>query len=476
MLFSMTEQAGENQTPQDQYQTSQWIKTEFESVNLGDKRLKKRLFSILETFCSSPQASIPEAMKKWADTKATYRFLGNKKVTHQRILQPHYQATSERMSKENVILAIQDTTTLNYTDHPQTDGLGNIGTDKHLQGMLVHTTLAFTPQRVPLGILHQQVWTRPVETYGKKHQRKKKVITEKESKKWLNSLEATREIQKESSDTLVISVGDREADIYELFHDASHHPQSCHLLVRAAWDRRVEHPQKYLWPYMETQPISASLEVIVPRKENKSERTARIDIRFAALSLLPPQNKSSLGPLRLWAIYVNEPSPPQEEEPLSWMLLTTIEVKSLDEALCLVNYYSVRFSIELFHKVLKSGCTIEKRQLQTAEGLIRCLALDSLVAYRIMFLTMIGRALPNLPCTVLFEDHEWKSLYCFVNKTKTPPLSAPSLQEATRLVARLGGFLGRKRDGFPGTEVLWRGMQKLASISTAWLAFGPHTA
>ncbi|WKZ14220.1 MAG: IS4 family transposase [Candidatus Jettenia caeni] len=387
----------------------------------------------------------------------------------------NYQATSNRMSKEKVILAIQDTTTLNYTNHSQTHGLGTIGTNKHLQGMLVHTTLAFTPQRVPLGILHQQVWTRSPETYGKKHQRKKRAITEKESQKWLNSLEATRTIHKESPDTLVISVGDREADIYELFHHASDYPQSCHLLVRAAWDRKVEHPQKYLWPSMETQPVADTFEVIVPRKKNKSERSAHIDIRFAPLTLLPPQNKSRLGPLTLWAVYVNEPSPPHGEEPLSWMLLTTLKVESLDEALCLVNYYSVRFSIELFHKVLKSGCTIEKRQLQTAEGLIRCLALDSLVAWRIMFLTMIGRAVPQLPCTVLFGEHEWKALYCFINTTKTLPLFPPSLQEATRLVARLGGFLGRERDGFPGTEILWRGMQKLASISAAWIAFGPHT-
>ena len=126
--------------------------------------------------------------------------------------------------------------------------------------------------------------------------------------------------------------------------------------------------------------------------------------------------------------------------------------------------------------ILKSSCRIEKHQLKTADRLRCCLAIDSIVAWRIMFLTMVGRAVPDLPCTVILKDHEWKSLYCFVHKTQYPPKTPPSLQEAIRLIARLGGFIGRKRDGHPGVQTLWRGMKDLTIISTAWITFGPETS
>jgi len=213
-----------------------------------------------------------------------------------------------------------------------------------------------------------------------------------------------------------------------------------------------------------------------PHKGKNHERIAQLEIRFAHLTLMPPQRLSHLAPVKLWAIYVHEPSPPQGLEPLSWMLLTTVEIASLHDALLFVQYYTVRFSIELFHKVLKSGCALEKRQLETADGLKRCLALDSIVSWRILFLTMMGRTIHLLPCTIIFEEHEWKSLYCFVHKTKQPPSQPPTIEEAIRLVARLGGFLSRKRDGSPGIKVLWQGLQALTAISAAWIAFGPESS
>ena len=455
-----------------QEQAGLWVDTEFASADLGDGRLEKRLISIIKSFCQTPDASIPQATGSWKKTKAAYRFLNNEKITHEKVLTPHQQTTQGRINGQKIVLAIQDTTTLNYTHHPQTRDLGSIGTDPNLRGMLVHTTLAITPKRVPLGIIHQQSWERPIEEYGKKHHRHKKDIKDKESQKWLNSFEATEQVQKHSPATLLINIGDRESDIYELFQKATR--SDCHLLVRAAWNRRVSHPEKYLWAHLEAQPLSATLEVNVARKAKKAERTALVELRFAVLTLKPPRRNPTLPPITISAIYVNEPSPPKDEEPLCWMLLTTLPVVSCEDAIKYVGYYAIRFTVELFHKVLKSGCKIEKRQLKTADTLRRCLAIDSIVAWRIMFLTMLGRAVPNLPCTVILEEHEWKSLYCFVNKTQQPPAAVPSLQEATRLIARLGGFLGRKHDRHPGAQVLWRGMQKLSVISVAWKAFGPE--
>lgn len=453
-------------------ETNRWVHTEFDSAGFGDYRLNKRLISIIESFCSYPNASIPQATGSWKKTKGAYRFLSNAKVTHENILKPHQKATQNRIKDKKVVLAIQDTTSLNYSHLPETKGLGYIGDSIEIKGMLVHTTLAITPQKIPLGIIDQQTWIRPVEEFGKKRMCHEKAISEKESAKWLNSLSATEKVQKDHPDTLIINIGDREADIYELFHQA----KNCltHILVRATYDRRLNHPKKHLWSHMKSQPVAATLEITVPRKNKKPERTAIVELRFAPIMLKAPERKQNLGPIQLWAIYVNEPSHPKGEEPISWMLLTTLKTNSLDDAFQYVQYYTVRFTIEIFHKILKSGCKIEKRQLETAGRLKRCLALDSIVAWRIMFLTMVGRTIPDIPCTVILEDHEWKSLYCYVHETKQPPTNPPSLGDAVRLVARLGGFLGRKRDGNPGVQVLWRGMQILSVISIAWKSFGPE--
>lgn len=150
------------------------------------------------------------------------------------------------------------------------------------------------------------------------------------------------------------------------------------------------------------------------------------------------------------------------------MLLTTIPVTSFDDALEKVQWYTCRWQIEIFFKILKSGCRIEDRQLQSGERIQRCLALDAIIAWRVLFLTMVPRNIPNMPCDVLLEIEEWQSLYCFINKTKNPPSKPPTLSEAVRMIAKLGGFLGRKHDGYPGPMVIWRGLQRLSDIAAIW--------
>lgn len=449
-------------------QRARWVRTELGSAELGDRRLEKRLAIILEAFALLPQASIPQASGGlWSQTKAAYRFLNNAKVTPEKILQSQNNATQNRVAEKKVVLAVQDTTSLNYTHLPQTQGLGYLGTDPRSRGILLHTTLALTPERLPLGIIDQRSWTRP--EHGSAERRKNKSIEDKESQKWLDSLNATEAVQKQNPQTQLINIADRESDVYELFLKACSFRSK--LLIRAAWDRRVDHPQKHLWAYLEAQPLAATRDVHIPRNKEKKARTAHVEIHFAKVNLKPPRRNPSLSSLSLWAVYVHEPNPPQGEPALSWMLLTTLEIHSGAQAIQAAEYYAVRFTIELFHKVLKSGCRVEQRQLQSAEGLRRCLALDSLVACRILSLTLLGRTVPDLPCSVIFEEHEWQSLYCFIHQTSCPPNSPPSLNEAIRWLARLGGFLGRKNDGHPGPIVLWRGLQRLSDIALAWLAF-----
>lgn len=454
-------------------QPSAWIRTELASVSFGGERLTKRAFKLVECLAAQPQHSIPHAMGTWSNTKAAYRFLRNPNVTPVRIPEPHRASTSARIASERVVLAVQDTTELNYTHLPATEGLGTIGSSKKLRGMLVHTTMAFTPERVPLGVLAQQTWIRPPEEFGTKLKRKEAPIQEKESFKWILSLEDTEALQALHPDVRCISVGDREADIYELLVRGLKCKSG--LIVRASCDRLLDDEEKRLWPYMAALPAATMLEMQIPQKESKKLRPASVELRFGCVTLRPPKRlKGAYGPIEVRAVYLHEPKAPEGSEPLSWMLLTTLQVNDATDAMTIVDYYSVRWSIELFHRILKSGCRIEKRQLQSAEALRNLLAIDSIVAWRIHLLTMLGRRMPDLPCDVVFEEHEWKALYCYVHHTRTPPARPPSLNEAILLVARVGGFLGRKGDGRPGMTVLWRGLQGLTWITGAWLTFGPE--
>lgn len=449
-----------------------WVETELASADFGDERLKKRAFKVLSKLSACPLDSIPQAMQTWGDTKGAYRFIDNPKITPEKILTPHCESSHSRIAQESLVLCVQDTTDLNYTHHPGTEGMGTIGSNKSLQGIHVHTTIAFSPEGVPLGVIDQQSWVRPEEEFGKRKSRRDKTIDEKESYKWVHSLKATEAVQKEHPDAVFINVGDREADIYDLFLMASQF--EAELLVRASWNRRVDHEEKYLWDHMQAQPVAATLRVNVPVKKSKKTRVAKVHLRFAPATIRPPASraKEKLEPIQLYAVYLHEPNPPKGVEPLSWMLLTTLLVVTNEQALQILEFYRVRWSIEVFHRILKSGCRIEKRQLQTVERLRTCLALLSLIAWRVQQLTMLGRHVPDLPCDVMFEKHEWRALYCFIHETTPSPKRPPKLGDAMMWVAQLGGFLARKSDGHPGPTVLWRGLRELTSISRAWVAFG----
>ena len=177
--------------------------------------------------------------------------------------------------------------------------------------------------------------------------------------------------------------------------------------------------------------------------------------------------------MKLWAVLAREVDAPAGAEPVEWLLLTTVTVENFEQAVQRLQWYTGRWQIEVFHRTLKSGCRIETRQLGAADRLEACLAVDLVVAWRIAHLTKLGRETPEVPCTVYFEPHEWQALTAFVARRPEPSATPPSLREAIRLVASLGGFLGRKGDGEPGTQTIWLGLQRLDDIAAAWQAFGP---
>jgi hypothetical protein len=461
-----------------QLTASSWAQQEFATVPC-DRRVRHRVASVAEAFYAQPQANIAQACGSRATTKAAYRLFSHRNLSLPKLLAAHAASTVERLRAQQVVLAVQDTTTLNYSTQLATEGLGPIGYRKERgQGLVVHDTMAFSPEGVALGLLDVQVWARDEKEFGKKAQRKQRSIEQKESRKWLLSFEAAASAQRELPATVVVSVGDREADVYELFELAASRADHPKLLVRAEQDRLLSEGQGQLWAAVEAQPRLAEQVVRVPRRCARGStpaqppRTARLAIRFAAVTLKPPQ-RPGLSALPLWAVLAQEVDAPAGSRPLEWMLLTTLAVTDVDGAIEKLKWYAHRWQIEVYHRTLKSGCRIEQRQLGTAARLENCLAIDMVVAWRILYMTRLGRQAPQLPCTVVFEDYEWKALHQYVHPAQPLPAAPPALYTMVRSVGQLGGFLGRKSDGAPGPKSLWLGVTRLHDIADCWLKFSP---
>ncbi len=446
-----------------------WADEEWGHASLGDNRLVQRLVSLGRDRYAHPQANIPQTCGSRSKTKAAYRFFDHERVTLQNLLAPHIESTTKRVAKEKVVLAIQDSTSLNYGTHPATEGLGPINNiPTGVVGLMLHGTLAVNTEGNPLGLLSAQCWARDPKDFGKKARRHQLPIEEKESNKWLISFRVATATAAACPDTTIVSVGDREADIYELFALAEQTPNAPLLLVRAQHDRKLLAEQSRLSEYLDMCSEAGIQEITVPRKGSRPTRTAQLSIRYSKVVLAPPAGKEKQAPLSIWAIRAEEKESPEGIEPLRWLLLTTAPTNSFADACKHLSWYTQRWTIEVFHKTLKSGCRIENRQLGNANRLEACLAIDLVVAWRIHHLTKLGRETPDVPCSIYFEEAEWKALATFVAKKPITEDNQPSLREAIRMVAILGGFLGRKGDGEPGTQTLWLGLQRLDDITEMW--------
>jgi hypothetical protein len=444
-----------------------WAEWEFGTANLGDPRLVRRLVEVGRDFYARPQANIPEASQSRARTKAAYRLLDQRGIGMKALLSAHGRATVERARQESVVLAVQDTTSLNYTGIKDIcQGLGTVGTDHSgAVGLIVHDTVTFTPAGLPLGVLDAQVWAR------KKKRNPTQPIKQKESRKWLVSYEQACTLQTECGRrTTVVSVGDREADLYELFCAARDRKNGAHLLVRAAQNRCVRQECGYLFDHLQGLAAAGQYELPLEARAGRKARVAQLSVRFAKVTLEAPKGKKNLGPLDIYAVLAREEDPPPRVTPLEWLLLTTLPVHIFAQAQQRLSWYSVRWAIEVFHRTLKSGCRIEDRQLENARRLENCLAIDMVVAWRILYLRHLSRVDPDAPCTVYFAQHEYEALYTVTHRGQVLPKTPITIRQATHQVAMLGGFLGRKGDGEPGTETLWRGLQRLDAICIGWLA------
>lgn len=441
-----------------------WVLAEFGSAQLGDARRTARLVALARALAERPEASLPQALENRAALKAAYRFFDNFDIPHQQILASHVLSSLERLRGQAVILAVQDTTYLDYSGHPATQGLGPMS-GQGGWGLLCHGTLAFTPQRLPLGVLALRTWARDPQQPKRRESRRQRSLQDKESYKWIDSLQRVAALQEQLPGSLLVSVADREGDIYEYL--AAARALGVDILVRAAYDRNVEESRGQVRATLAAAPIVARKHLVLPRRGRQAARVAKLTLRACPLTVQAPVNgpAKGLAPISLWGLWAYEPRPPAKSEPLDWLLLTTVAVDSSQQALQRLDWYATRWGIEIWHKILKSGCHIEARQLESFERLQRLLTLYAVIAWRILYATMLSRLVPQMSCTAILNEDEWQALYCRIHRTPVPCATAPPLRQAVHWIAQLGGFLGRTGDGEPGVKTLWQGFQYLIPMT-----------
>ena len=427
-----------------------WAAEEFKEIRLGDRRLDKRAVLMAEQLAANPMASIPQACGGWGDTQAAYRFLSHDNIGWEGILKPHWQSTEIRMRPQRVVLCIQDTTELDFNGQGIT-GLGPLSYEAQ-RGMYVHPTYAVTPDREPLGVLDAWMWARePKDANG---QRSGLL----ESTRWTEGYERVAEIAVGLPGTRLVYVADREADIVALMARARDLGHPADWLIRSRHNRALPEGGK-LWATMTEGEAMGRLRFTLPSRQGKPAREVRQRVWAKRVEIPDGQG----GFVKATCLVAREESAPDGVKPVEWRLLTNRTVDSFEAAAELIDWYRARWEIELFFHVFKNGCRVEALQLNTIERLERALALFMVVAWRIARLMRLGRTCPDLDAALLFERDEWQAAY-ILNRKKVPT-APPRLNEVLRLVAKLGGFLGRKGDGEPGLKTVWLGLQRVMDFA-----------
>ena len=458
-----------------------WVEHEYKNIDIGDNRLNKRANKVLKRFVRKPEQSIPSTFQTWSETKAAYRFFDNPSVTSKKLIKPHQIATLERIENHPTVLLIEDTSSLNYSGQLARTDLGPLQ-QNNVRGLFIHPMLAITPDKVCLGILSYEQWCRDELTDSskcRKEKRRVQNIYQKESYRWLKGYKKAGHLSKAFPDKNIIYIADREGDIYEIFQQSSKFsgqniPQ---WIIRSTYDRSVKDEgdkkerNKLRATVKATQPIGQVTFNLSADKGRKPREVIQT-VYAKEVTLRAPRGKYSPDskPVKVSVVIATEDNPPPGEERIEWVLLTSMDISSIESALTVIQYYLCRWQIELFFKILKSGCQIEKLQLNEQHRFNPCLTMYLIVAWRVLYLTMLGRAMPDINCELVLESCEWKTAYVVLNKKK-PPKQPPTMKNALKMISQLGGFLARKSDGPPGNKVIWQGLQALHHYIQAQEAF-----
>jgi hypothetical protein len=466
----------------------EWVIEEMGAADLKDKRLDVRLKELLTQLGRQPVASIPQACGGHAEMIGAYRFFDNDKATFAAILSPHTKKTLERIAAQPTVLAVQDTTEIDLTrPEQQVKGAGPLDKGAR-QGLLLHPLHAFTPDGTPLGTIDAMCWTRdPSKPPSTRAIRASTPIECKESFRWVQAHRMAAEAAKQCPNTRLVSIGDSEADIYELLAE----PTGADWIVRACYNRVVESSDKGpdcttdLRQRLFERPVSYCEQIPVrgrklhyscdkrTRRQPRISRQAAVEVRAATLTLRPPRRHDRiLPPVTINAVLVLELNPPADEAPVEWLLLTSLPVDDIEQIRAVVSYYSVRWMIEVFFRVIKSGCRIEKRRFESIERVYSCLAVYLIIAWRTLYVCRLARSCPDIDCEVIFEPAEWKSVWKVVKRVD-PPSQPPTLGVFVPLLARLGGYV-EKKNSPPGPQTVWIGLQRACDFALCWKMFGPE--
>lgn len=465
-----------------------WLERELQHVKLGDKRLIRRLVNTSLLIEGKASGSINQSCETWKEAKGAYRLLSNKKLDAKEIYFSHYKETGTRIKGNEVVFSIQDTTYLDFDSHVKTQGLGSISKayTKHKKGLILHSTLMVSMEGLPLGLTSQQCWARVIREENAKEKARRKYIAssqDKESYKWRTAFKETMSIV--PSETRVVILGDREADIFEFLWEVQ--ASGSLFVIRNRQNRRFICPEfgkTKLQTNINKVSTKQEITLEVPKKDRQKARHANIEIKYT-FGLIPIRSPSLYGSkntehkisdkVAVYVIRAKEMNPPEGVEAIDWTLLTNIPVTNFEEAIEKITWYKLRWKIEEYFKILKSGCKIENSRLSTREKLERLIAIKSIIAFKILYLSKVALSRPEESCAKILTPQEWKALYMRVHQTILLLEEPPTIKEAIIWLGKLGGFLNRKNDNLPGTLSLWRGYENLKQNMKMLAVLSPQT-
>jgi IS4 transposase len=401
---------------------------------------------LAERLAAQPMASIPAACGGWAETQAAYRLLGNDDIGWEDLLDPHVACTMQRMAAQPVALCIQDTTELDFNGQAIA-GLGPLSYEAQ-RGMYLHPTYVVSGAREPLGVIDAWMWARE---FKAEDGRRDGIV---ESVRWIEGYERIAERAADVPETRLVYVADREADIAALMARARDLGTPADWLLRSQHNRALPDGDKLWASVLATEPLG-EIRFNLPARKGQKARPVHQQVRAKRVRIRVGRDDT----IEASCVIAREIDPPVGVKALEWRLLTNREAPDFEAAVQLIDWYRARWEIELFFHVLKNGCKVEALQLSTFERLERALMLFMVVSWRIARLMRLGRTCPDLEAELLFERDEWEA--AFILNKRRPPKAAPPLNEVVRLVAALGGFLGRKCDGEPGVKTIWIGLQRV---------------
>jgi len=482
-----------------------WMAGEMERVDLKDKRLNKRLTEVLSQLSAQPTASIPAACGGYAEMAAAYRLFDNDKVSFDNVLQPHIEATARRMSSQKIVIVPQDTTEIDLTRPEQeVKGAGPIGVGSR-RGVFLHLMHAFTPEGVSLGTVHAMVWSRSDNQESdktKRSDRRKQIpIEDKESYRWIEGFRQACVQARQAPQTRFVSVADSEGDIYELLVESQDKSPNLFWIIRGCYDRALAsqnaktgqdakiaqvsmqrmHGQIMAKPVLFKQNITVRGRKAKVgcddrgRRQPRQSRNAEVEVRAGRVKLRPPWRPDrKLPEVSVNVVLVREIDPPDDGVPVEWVLLTNLPIATAGQVRHVIEYYCVRWMIEIAFRTLKSGCRIQQRRFEDVSRFGPCLAVYLIVVWRTLYVCRLARANPQDSCEAAFEPAEWKAV-CQVVRGQQPPSEPPTLSEMVAMAAQLGGYVNRKRKDKPGPQTIWIGLQRVHDMARCWKLFGPET-